>query len=636
MSKKGVTNILKSVGFVAGATVTVTGLGLCGYALADGAVKLPSTATEIITPTPPQDVSTVVTDETITIVSIANAEYSLDGIVWQNSNIFLDLQPAQEYTVYIRIKATADTPASEPTQVNVTTDKSTQQVPQVTTPKSTADSIIFEQLAGVEYSIDNGDTWQDENIFSNLLPATEYIILVRYAETDTHYASESVSVQVSTLKNSQGSPQVTQAQEVTIDTITMPVIAGAEYSLNCEVWQDSNVFSGLELGQTYTIYIRYKETDTHYASDIAQIEITTSKYTNNETPNVQQNNIIVESDYIRFPANNTMEFGMLVDDEIIWQENSRFLNLTPNTEYTVYVRYKETDTHYASDYVEFVVNTTIQPIDIMVEEVTKNSITVSAFSPSSELIELAIIEGEYPEYEMLEEPQKLELEWQEYYEFTGLNEGTCYTVFARYVDDDSTVFAYTPIYTSIEFSADSGLYVDDEQVYTFQELVDNDMIKVEGTRISSCSDEMQGELVISEGITEIETSTFYGCDKLTSIVIPDTVTYIGGHAFRGCTSLVNITLPNNPEYHNISAFSFQDCTSLRTITIPDNVKTIMTEMFTNCTNLTIILESTTPPTIYASTLSSGVTSIMVPMASVDAYKTATYWSDYADKIVGYE
>ena len=75
MSKKGVTNILKSVGFVAGATVTVTGLGLCGYALADGAVKLPSTATEIITPTPPQDVSTVVTDKTITIVSIENAEY---------------------------------------------------------------------------------------------------------------------------------------------------------------------------------------------------------------------------------------------------------------------------------------------------------------------------------------------------------------------------------------------------------------------------------------------------------------------------------------------------------------------------------------------------------------------------------
>ena len=57
--------------------------------------------------------------------------------------------------------------------------------------------------------------------------------------------------------------------------------------------------------------------------------------------------------------------------------------------------------------------------------------------------------------------------------------------------------------------------------------------------------------------------------------------------------------------------------------------------FSNCTGLTsITIEATTPPSL---PFGSGFRNtnncpIYVPAESVDAYKSATYWSDYASRI----
>ena len=49
------------------------------------------------------------------------------------------------------------------------------------------------------------------------------------------------------------------------------------------------------------------------------------------------------------------------------------------------------------------------------------------------------------------------------------------------------------------------------------------------------------------------------------------------------------------------------------------------------------VEATTPPTLgSADAIPTATTQIQVPMASVEAYKTATNWSNFADIIVGYE
>ena len=56
---------------------------------------------------------------------------------------------------------------------------------------------------------------------------------------------------------------------------------------------------------------------------------------------------------------------------------------------------------------------------------------------------------------------------------------------------------------------------------------------------------MLRSIVIPEGVTSIDGSTFEACTSLTSIVIPDSVTYIGRRAFENCTNLTSILLPES-------------------------------------------------------------------------------------------
>ena len=118
---------------------------------------------------------------------------------------------------------------------------------------------------------------------------------------------------------------------------------------------------------------------------------------------------------------------------------------------------------------------------------------------------------------------------------------------------------------------------------------------------------------IPKGVTSIDSYAFYNCSSLTSIKIPEGVTSIGDSAFASCSSLTSIT-------------------------IPEGVTSIGSYAFANCHGLTTMrVEATTPPTLsdtYA--ISTATTQIQVPMASVEAYKTATNWSNFADIIVGYE
>jgi hypothetical protein len=88
----------------------------------------------------------------------------------------------------------------------------------------------------------------------------------------------------------------------------------------------------------------------------------------------------------------------------------------------------------------------------------------------------------------------------------------------------------------------------------------------------------------------------------------------------------------------MAAFAF--CNSLASVTIPDSVTEIGGYAFYDCTSLKeVYCKPTTPPSVGGSPMFSGNASgrkIYVPRASVDAYKAARYWSDYADDIVPYD
>ena len=112
-----------------------------------------------------------------------------------------------------------------------------------------------------------------------------------------------------------------------------------------------------------------------------------------------------------------------------------------------------------------------------------------------------------------------------------------------------------------------------------------------------------------KGVTSIRNYAFGYCSGLTSIMIPDSVTSIGFNAFFECKGLTSIT-------------------------IPDSVTSIGSGAFYGCNRLTsITMLSTTPPTIRYSTFPSGFSgTITVPAGCGKAYKAATNWSRYADKI----
>lgn len=101
----------------------------------------------------------------------------------------------------------------------------------------------------------------------------------------------------------------------------------------------------------------------------------------------------------------------------------------------------------------------------------------------------------------------------------------------------------------------------------------------------------KGKIVFDKNITTIGDKAFYDCKTLSSIVVPTHVGYIGEMAFEGCDRLTYI-----------------------------------------------YCKSATPPILGTSVFPQNVygRKIYVPATSVDAYKNADTWKQYANEIEGYE
>lgn len=141
------------------------------------------------------------------------------------------------------------------------------------------------------------------------------------------------------------------------------------------------------------------------------------------------------------------------------------------------------------------------------------------------------------------------------------------------------------------------------------------------------------KVTLPEGLLNISNDAFANCCSLTSITIPNTVTSIGSGAFSRCNSLRNITIPEGVT--RIESNTFYYCSALERVTILGDVSEISNSAFDGCYYLAeYYFAAKTPPTIGASTLFNYRSdyAIYVPAESVEAYKAATNWSRYADKI----
>lgn len=165
---------------------------------------------------------------------------------------------------------------------------------------------------------------------------------------------------------------------------------------------------------------------------------------------------------------------------------------------------------------------------------------------------------------------------------------------------------------------------------------------------------------VSNNLEKISNYAFYGCSKLTTFsntgtgngfVLPPNVTTINSYAFSHCVLLGKDNTDQIPNFMNntvlttIGNRAFRYCATFAKVELPASV-TAMTRPFgTNADTGSVQhmkmtelkLNSTTPPNLgsnpfFENWAAADVPTILVPSASVEAYKAAAGWITYADKI----
>ena len=121
-------------------------------------------------------------------------------------------------------------------------------------------------------------------------------------------------------------------------------------------------------------------------------------------------------------------------------------------------------------------------------------------------------------------------------------------------------------------------------------------------------------------------------ELVTELVLPDTMTVIKAYTFDGCGSLTSIVIPEGVTTIGRSALS--RCDGLTSITIPESVVSIGVDAFALSGGLTFITSrALTPPLIGGYLTFDGVDKsipVYVPVASVEAYRNAAYWSEFTN------
>jgi len=149
---------------------------------------------------------------------------------------------------------------------------------------------------------------------------------------------------------------------------------------------------------------------------------------------------------------------------------------------------------------------------------------------------------------------------------------------------------------------------------------------------SAFSDNQLISVVIPDSVTSIGNSAF-SSNQLTSVVIPNSVTSIGLAVFAN-NELTSVVIPYSVTSIGNQAFERNKLTS---VVIPFSVNSIGNLAFAWNQLTEIIFERNTPPTIQSNTFGNNPDlltqgSIYVPNNSVNAYKTADNYTQFASII----
>lgn len=110
----------------------------------------------------------------------------------------------------------------------------------------------------------------------------------------------------------------------------------------------------------------------------------------------------------------------------------------------------------------------------------------------------------------------------------------------------------------------------------------------------------------------------------------------GTGCFQSCDNITQIPEGLFDHLETAQGFgsTFKECSKLLSVKLPTNFTDLGNYTFQRCTSLLYIIASTEVPQTIGADIFSGTNNcpIYVPDASVDAYKTATNWTTYADRI----
>ena len=142
-------------------------------------------------------------------------------------------------------------------------------------------------------------------------------------------------------------------------------------------------------------------------------------------------------------------------------------------------------------------------------------------------------------------------------------------------------------------------------------------------------------LEIPETVTEIGAKAFSTCQVLTGITIPRGVTLIDNNAFQGCRALTEISIDGATV---IDTSAFSSCRGLTSVLLSEKVVSVGERAFSSCSGLTEITSLALVPPLGGESMFNNTNNcpIYVPAGSVEAYKAAEYWSEYADRIQAIE
>lgn len=161
------------------------------------------------------------------------------------------------------------------------------------------------------------------------------------------------------------------------------------------------------------------------------------------------------------------------------------------------------------------------------------------------------------------------------------------------------------------------------------------------------------ELGVPEGVTELAPYSLFQCRNLRRLQLPSTLTTIGEDACYELTSLEELVLPEQLQTIGDEAFcklggnvaevvipfgvtslgkmAFWKCSGLQRVVLPERMKRLYTSTFAgDDAVVSFTCLANVPPIVEEDIIGLPLTcaTLFVPEASVEAYRSAFYWSDF--------